>query len=117
MKYNTKVKIINFVKRLINWKDKPIEPFIIEERKVQIARFYRIYDKREFDWLKNHAALDCIVRLSIMDEISKTKNAIQYQEEPALEFGPNKVRVEAFLLFVVPKSIKDVSLIELAKEK
>lgn len=115
MKYETKIKIINLVKRLIKWKDKPIQPFIIEERKVQIARFYHIYDKEEIMWLKEKDALKRIIQLSIMDEITKIENAIQYQEELAPEFGRNKIRVEAFMLFVVPKGTKDIRLSQLAK--
>lgn len=117
MKYETKLKIINLVKRLINWEDKPIQPFIIEERKVQIARFYKIYDKQEFSWIKEKNALTRIIQLRLMEEITKTENAIQYQEEPAPEFGRDKIRVEAFMLFVVPKGEKDINLSQLAKEK
>lgn len=117
MKTETKLKIINLVKRLIKLKDKPIQPFIIEERKVEIARFYRIYDKDEFDWLKEKKALERIISLSIAEKISKTKNAIQYEESNAPEFGANKIRVEAFLLFVVPKYANDVNLTQLANSK
>jgi hypothetical protein len=117
MKTSTKYKIINLVKRLIRWKDQPIQPFIIEERKVEIARFYHIYDKEEYEWLDKKGALQRIAQLSIIEEISKTKNAIQYQIDTAPEFGPNKIRVEAFILFVVPKNVKDISLSQLAKEK
>jgi len=117
MKYKTKLKIINLVKKIIGWKDKPTEPFIIEERKVEIARFYRIYDKEELNWLKEKKSLEHIVNLSIIEEISKTKNAIQCKEDDASEFGPNKIRVEAFLLFVVPKYANDISLTQLANSK
>lgn len=117
MKTETKLKIINIVKRLLKWEEPVIQPFIIEERKVKIARFYHIYHKQEFDWLKEKDGLKRIVHLSIMEEIAKVENAIQYTEEPAPEFGRNMVRVEAFLLFVLPKSQKDIPLSELAKEK
>jgi hypothetical protein len=117
MKFTTKLKIINLVKQLIRWEDKPIRPFIIEERKVEIAKFYHIYDKKELNWLKEHNGLNRIIKLSIMEEISKTQNAIQYNEEDAHEFGPDKVRVEAFSLFVVPKGIKDINLSQLTKKK
>ena len=105
MKFETKLKIIHWVEKLL--KMEPVaQPLIIrEERTIQVARHQHIYGKEELEWIKKHSSYGYLASHEIARLLLK-QNAIKFTEEPYLDLyaqeGVTKIRVTAELRFIMP---------------
>lgn len=102
MKYETKLKIIRLVEKLL--KMEPVaQPLIIrEERKLEVMRYQHIYQKEELDWLKSHNALEMAIAQHIMIGIKEAK-AIKITEKPDVNYmEERRVIVSAELIYIIP---------------
>jgi len=99
MKVETKLKIIRWVKRLLNYEETNKPPFIIKEtRQIQIVRAVQILPEIELK-LIDEEQLKFAIGLELLSELQKTP-AIKYTIEK--DSNPDKVRHIAELKYILP---------------
>jgi hypothetical protein len=103
MKYQTKLKIIRFVEKVIGYKHPPIQPLIVEQRTIQIARGEKVFHKNEFAYITIDTA-NHMVAQSLMNMLMKTPAVVYTQEDVKLnEYeDPKGVKITATLKYIFP---------------